>query len=103
MGNLFGSIREMNSTLLEDIRNDPNCWTEGGSASLAYYCAYRTYNRAEDEDFGTMCAALYERSQATTPEKIKLYHEWIAYYMYGEHLTDEEMKYRQQLAKRMNE
>ena len=99
---LFSILRQGHAKCLRAIANDPECNMATHIAPTSYYKASHLYHVSEDADFGTMCAALYERSQAT-PEKIHLYHEWIAQYMYGEMLTDTEMKYRQNLAKRMNE
>ena len=100
--NLFGIIRQDHARCWDEIKKDSACWEATHIAPQSYYRASHMYQVSEDADFGTMCAGLYERSQAT-PETIKLYHEWIALYMYGEGLTDEELKYRQQLAKRMND
>ena len=101
MSNLFGIIRQNHAKCLEAIAADPYCNMATHVAPTSYYRASHLYYVSEDADFGTMCAALYERSQVK-PEKINLYHEWIALYMFGEMLTDEEMKYRQQLARELS-
>ncbi len=101
MGNLFGTIREQSSTLIKDIENDTHCWTATRIAPESYYEASNMYRNAASEDFYVMECAMYERSQAKTPAQLKRYHEWIALYMHGEHLTTEEMNYRLQLAKSM--
>ena len=102
MSGLFGILRQGHALCLDDIRNDPECWVNSHIGSKAYYKAWDIYHTAGQDDFYTMVAAMYERSR-TTPSKINLYHEWIALYMCSEGLTDEELRYRQSLARRMND
>ena len=102
MKNLFGILRQGHAQCIEEIRNDPACWVRCHIGSKAYYKAWDIYHTAAQDDFYTMVAAMHERSRAT-PDKINLYHEWIALYMCSEGLTDEELRYRQSLARRMNE
>ena len=100
--NLFGIIRQSHFKCWKEIQEDPACWDHCHTGPLSFHKAKLMYSIADDADFGSMCAALHERSIAT-PKTINLYHEWIALYMCSDGLTDEEMKYRQSLARRMNE
>lgn len=103
MPSLFGIIRANHARCWDEICSDPECWTNSHIAPVSYYDSHNMYNSAASADYGTMCAAMGERADALRTGKINLYHEWIALYMYGELLTDEEMNYRQELARKISE
>lgn len=102
MSGLFGILRQNHAQCWEEIALDNECWIASRCSPESYYDASKLYLSAAEDDFYTMVAAMYERSRAT-PDRINLYHEWIALYMCSEGLTDEELRYRQSLARRMND
>ena len=100
MTSLFGIIRQNHALCWKEIIADETCWVNSRIGSENFHRAYQLYHAADVDDFYTMVAAMHTRSKDMP---MKLYHEWIALYMHSEMLTDEEMRYRQNLARRMNE
>jgi len=86
--------------LFDLIRDDWKCWDNTHIAPASYYKAHNMYIAAENDAYSTMRMAMEERS-TTKPDRINEYHEWISYYMFGEPLTELEIIYRQELAKRI--